>query len=144
MNLFSSLSLDGLNERRLTDSDLDAICERDRITVLAEDVATAFYLSVMDRHLIVIPKRLRGLKREFAIWHEIGHHLLHGGRDAGTQAFWYGLLETRNEAEANAFATIALIPRPALDSYDWLEENPSRFAQQLWRDRQRLLFLYGV
>lgn len=136
--------LDGLNERRLTERDLEMICERDRVTIVPQDVTTSFYMSVLDRHFIVIPKRLRGLKREFVIWHEISHHLLHGGRDAGTQAFWFGLLETRNEAEANAFATIALCPRPALDSYDWLEENPGRYAKHIWNERQRLLFLYGV
>lgn len=140
----SNLDIAGLNERRLVESDLDLLCERDRIRILPQHVETSFYMSVMDQHFIVIPKRLRGLKREFVIWHEIGHHLLHGGRDAGTQAFWFGLNESKNETEANAFATVALIPRPALCSYDWLEENPGRFAQQLWRDRQRLFFLYNL
>lgn len=95
---------DGLNERRLTKTDLETICERDRVTIVPQDVTTSFYMSVMNRHFVVIPKRLRGLKCEFVIWHEIGHHLLHGGRDAGTQAFWFGLLEPRKEAEASSAA----------------------------------------
>lgn len=144
MNLIASLKLEGFNERVLGDRDIEEICERDEITLMFRDVRTSFYMSLLDRRFIVIPSRLTGLRRRFAIWHEIGHHLMHGGRDAGTQAFFYGLLESKNEAEADAFATVALVPFPALFGFDWLEENPEPFALQLRRKRERLHFLYGL
>ncbi len=48
------------------------------------------------------------------------------------------------EFEADALATIALVPKLALDSYDFLEEHPNRYARQLFKNRQKLEFLYGV
>ncbi len=144
MILLNTVDIKGFNERRLTENDLTGICEDDRIRILAEHVGTSFYLSVMGCRLIVIPERLRGIAREFALWHEIGHHLMHGGRQAGPDAFFLGLLETRNEAEADAFAAVALVPRPALASYDWLEENPGPDALRIWQRRTRLLETYGI
>ena len=63
---------------------------------------------------------------------------------AGPDAFFLGLLETRNEAEADAFAAVALVPRPALASYDWLEENPGPDALRIWQRRARLFETYGI
>ena len=77
------------------------------------------------------------------MFHELSHHFLHGGRDK-TQAYFLGLLETKNEFEADALAVIALIPLSALKSFDFLEENPNRYAKKIYKDRQKVYFLYGV
>lgn len=138
------LSAFGFNSRALTEQDFYAICEAENIEVLEMNVSTSFYMKVLDEPIIVLNKRLKGLKRTFAMFHELSHHFLHGGRDAETQAWFLGMTETRNEVEADALALIALIPLEALNNYDFLEENPTRYAKKLFKERQRLNFLYGL
>jgi len=131
--------------RSLTETDAEAICEKEQITVLEANVPNSFYFCCYGRHFIVLKKSLRGLKKLFELFHEIGHFYCHAGRDANTQAFFYGLIEHKNEVEANIFATIAICPASALDNYDFLESHPrSRFARNLFKERQRLDFLYQL
>lgn len=47
------------------------------------------------------------------------------------------------EFEANAFRLVALIPEKDLDG-TFLEENPTLYAWKLFRERQKIRFLYGV
>lgn len=133
----------GFNEKFLTEADLLVICERENVTVLTLDVPTSFYLALENGFFIVLKKSLKGLQREFALAHELAHHLLHGGNNAD-RAFFYGLLESKNEIEADALATIALVPKHALESFGFLEEHPNHFARRLFKNRQKLNFLYGV
>ena len=133
----------GFNSRALTEKDFYQICERENITVLEEDVFTSFYMTVHGKHFIVLKKRLRGLKKLFVMFHEISHHFLHGGKDAAN-AFYFGLLQSKQEIEADAMATIALVPRYMLNSYEFLEDHPVKFARELFRNRQKLEFLYGI
>lgn len=134
----------GFNSRALTEQDFYAICEAENIEVMEMYVSASFYMKVLGESIIVINKRLKGLKRLFAMYHELSHHFLHGGRDAETQALFFGLNESRNEVEADAMALIALIPLKALSNFDFLDENPTRYAKKLFKERQRLWFLYGV
>ncbi|MET0752587.1 MAG: ImmA/IrrE family metallo-endopeptidase, partial [Pyrinomonadaceae bacterium] len=99
------------------------------------DVSTSFYMSVLGEPTIVLNKRLKGLKRIFAMFHELSHHFLHGGKDAAN-AFYFGLVESKAEVEADALALIALIPLLSLGSFDFLDEHPNRYAKKLWRERQ--------
>lgn len=133
----------GFNEKFLTDKDFYDICEQENITVLEMDVTNSFYMSVKRKSFIILKKKLKGLQKSFAMFHELSHHFLHGTNE-GTSAFYFGLLNTKDEFEADALATIALVPRFALSSYDFLEEHPNRYARQLFRNRQKLEFLYGV
>lgn len=133
----------GFNLRPLTEKDFYEICELENITVLEEDVFTSFYMSVNGRNFIVLKKRLKGLRKIFSMFHELAHHFLHGGKEA-TNAFYFGMLESKQEIEADAIATIALVPRFMLASYDFLEEHPNRYARQIFRNRQKLEFLYNI
>ena len=133
----------GFNRRVLSEDDLLRICEAEKITVLYLDVPTSFYFSFKNKYFIVLKKSLKGLRRTFALAHEMAHHFLHGGKDTAN-AFFFGLLESKNEFEADAMATIALVPRYMLNSYDFLEEHPNRYARQLFKNRQKLEFLYGI
>lgn len=144
MNLaLEKLKKYGFNERFLTESDLLDICEQENITVLSCDVPTSFYLDVEGEYFIVLQKTLKGLPRDFALAHEISHHLLHCGATTD-RAFFLNLLDSKNEVEADALATIALCPRRALYSFDFLEEHPNAFARRVFKNRQKLDFLYGV
>lgn len=133
----------GFNKRELTETDFYAICEREKITVLETDASASFYMSVSGKSFIVLKKNLRGLKRTFTMFHELAHHFLHGGRGVN-QAFYFGLLDTKQEFEADAIALLALVPLSCLNSFDFLETHPNRYAKKLYRERQRLYFLYGI
>lgn len=133
----------GFNKRFLTEKDFYAICEQENITVLEMEVSTSFYMCVSGESFIVIKKKLKGLRRVFSMFHELAHHFLHGANRA-TNAFYFGLLESKVEFEADALATIALVPKFALYSYDFLEDHPNKFAHKVFEDRKKLDFLYGV
>lgn len=133
----------GFNEKPQTEADFYRICEIEKIIILEKDVTTSFYMNVSGKSFIVLKKRLKGLRRLFAMFHELAHHFLHGSRHAAS-AFYFGLLESKAEFEADALATIALVPRPMLRTFDFLDEHPNRYAKKLFRDRQKLYFLYGV
>jgi Zn-dependent peptidase ImmA (M78 family) len=100
-------------------------------------------MSVNGKHFIVLKKKLKGLRKAFAMFHELAHHFLHGAKESAN-AFYFGMIESKQEIEADAMATIALVPKFMLNSYDFLEEHPNRFARQLFRNRQKLEFLYGI
>lgn len=145
MNFLKKIKIDGFNQRSLTESDALTFCEENEITVLESDVPTSFYFCCYGRHFIVLKKSLRGLKKLFSLYHEICHFSRHSGCEASSQAFFYGLIESKNETEADAFATICLVPVTALDNWDFLESHPrSRYAKKLFKDRQRLAFLYQI
>lgn len=131
------------NVRPLSENDLLRVCESEQITVLFLDVATSFYFCAKSKFYIVIKRTLRGLRRTFALAHELAHHFLHVGNLTET-AFFFGLIQSKNELEANAFATVALVPLSALNDYAFLEDHPNAFARKLFEDRKKLYFLYGV
>ena len=133
----------GFNQKILTENDFYSICDSERITVLEMKVSASFYMSVRDKSFIVISNKLKGLKKMFVMFHELAHHFLHGQRD-GTSAFYFNLLDNKNEFEADAIALIALLPLGELRRLDFLEEHPNRYARKLYKDRQRLNFLYGI
>lgn len=135
------LSKYGFNKRALTDADFYRICEAEKIKILEIDSPTSFYFSCEGRFHIVIEKKLKGLKRTFSMFHELGHHFMHGG-DAMPHAFFFRMTANRNELEADAFATAALCPIAELNGFDFLEHHPNRFAKKLYDDRKKLKFLY--
>lgn len=137
------LSKYGFNRRVLTEQDFYDICQAEGIEVFEMDVPTSFYFSVNGKHFIVIKSKLKGLRKTFSMFHELAHHFLHGGKDAAN-AFFFGLLHSKNEIEADAVALIALLPKTALKDYQFLEDHPNRFAKKLYKDRQRLWFLYQI
>lgn len=137
------LSRFGFNQRVLTERDFYDICEKENIIVVEREVYTSFYFTTDEYHFIVIKKSLKGMRKTFSMFHELSHHFLHGGRDT-TNAFYFGMLETKAEFEADALALIALIPLPSLKNFAFLEEHPNRYARKLYRDRIKLNFLYGV
>jgi Zn-dependent peptidase ImmA (M78 family) len=139
----NKLSDCGFNRKFLTEKDFYDICEKENITVLEIDVSTSFFMTVEGKSFIVLKSRLKGLPRVFTMFHELAHYFLHGA-NRGTNAFYFGMLQSKAEFEADALATIALVPRFALNSYDFLEEHPNRYARKLFKNRQKLEFLYGV
>ncbi len=144
MNLsLEKLEKYGFNHRILTEDDFYRICESEAIKVLELDAPTSFYFCASGQFFIVLQKKLKGLRKTFAMFHELSHHFLHGGRTIES-AFFFGMLESKNEFEADALALIALLPIFQLKNFDFLDEHPNRFARKLYKDRQQLNFLYGI
>lgn len=133
----------GVNREFLTESDFLHICESEGIEIIETAGRFSWYMTVENQPFIVLPRRLRGLRRLFAAFHELAHHFRHYGH-APNQVFFHGLTSDKEEFEADGFATVCLVPKAALESYDFLEDHPNRFARQLFKNRQKLEFLYGV
>lgn len=130
----------GLNRRQLTESDFFAICEAEGIEVVWSEKKFSFYFSALGEHCIVLPKRLRGLRLQFAMWHEFGHYAAHSGSEP--VALFEGLTHSKDEAEADAIALVALMPIEKLRELAWLDG--SRFGSRLYNERLRLYFLFGI
>lgn len=148
MNLsLKKLSAYGFNHRPLVEDDLLQICAQENITVFYKDVPTSFYLEFHDRHFIVLRKHSCGLRRTFALAHELAHYFLHGG-NLLEQDYLFEMLSAqpnnKNEIEADTLALIALIPKSALGCDEFLKTHTTSYARDLYIERQRLYFLYGI
>lgn len=133
----------GVNEKAFNDSDVAELIEAEDIELIETPGKNSFYFTVEGVAFIAIPKREKGIKRLFLILHEISHHFKSYGKSAN-EAYFHGLSDSKEELEADAFATVCLCPRRMLGSYEFLETHPNRFAKQLYENRQKLNFLYGV
>jgi hypothetical protein len=141
--LLSSLTKHGIGSRALTDTDFFQICESEGTEVYFSDRRYAFFFTIPDEgdlKVIVLPKRLKGLRFLFAAFHELAHCLLHAGHDPSI-AFLKGR-DRRHECEADAVALIALFPSPLPEDAQFPIEG--RFAKKLWKERQRLCLRYGI
>lgn len=144
MNLsLEKLSKYGFNQKALTERDFYRICEMEGVEVIEDPrVTNIFYMTFEGRPFIVLGNstKHRGVKRLFAMFHELAHHFLHSQRHAAN-AFYFGLVESKQEFEADAFAAIALIPARDLGKPEILDEYPRGFARKIYNDRIRLGFL---
>lgn len=133
----------GFNRRPLTEADFYRICKKYRIIVEEHSVSNSFYMTCLGRHIIVIGKNLKGIRRLYAMFHELGHFFLHAGVSE-EEAFYFGHHKTKEEVEADVFATICLIPWNRIDDDSFLDIYPRSFAKQVYQDRQRIAFLYRI
>jgi Zn-dependent peptidase ImmA (M78 family) len=135
----------GIGIRSLTFEDFEWICEELGVGIIYSDQKFTFTFTMMGETFIVLPKRMRGLKRLFRALHELGHvtlaHAQHEPHAAfyavGTQ--WHD----KNEVEADTIALVAMIPKHKIE--EMAEEfGQTRYGDRLWRERMRLLFLYDI
>lgn len=142
-NLSTLFAHYGIGLRSLTEDDFWRICEIEQITVI-ESEQGVFSFVLLGRKFIALPKSRKGLKRLFSLLHELGHLLLMNGKEP---AFAFQGLKhcdnDRAEAEADAIALIALMPRHLIEQMQD-EMCITRYGAKLWRERRRLYFLYGV
>jgi Zn-dependent peptidase ImmA (M78 family) len=136
----------GFNKRPLTEADFYKICEAERIEVIERsDVSNIFYMTVLGEPSIVLgnSRKHRGIKRLFAMFHELAHHFLHPGDDI-EEVFFFGISDSKEEFEADSLATIALIPEKNIGKPEILEHSPKAFAKKIYDDRIRLKFIYKI
>jgi len=106
------------NRRPLTEGDFYRLCKRFRVTVTEMPLRTeGFYYCMKGRHFIAIDSKLHGQQKLFVMFHELAHFLMHTPED-GVTANFYGVgKKTRKEAEADAFALCAILPK------NWIEHR---------------------
>lgn len=139
----ATLSKYDFNKRRLTEADFFEICATRKIEVKELDVVTSFYISLLGHEVIVIDKKLTGVQRDFALFHELSHALL-GAGSLHPQALFMGMCDTKEEHEADAFACIALIPQSHLSDTSFLENCCCGFAEIIYRKRRILYSQYQL
>lgn len=131
------------NEKRLTEDDFYQLCHERGITVKELDVAQSFYFYVLGQEFIVIDKKLTGLAREFDMFHELCHAYLSSRIEQPKVAF-HGLIDSKEEVEADAFACIALIPRSQIDDISFTEGCCCGIAMWIYNRRRMIYKLYGL
>lgn len=131
----------GVGARPLGERDFYNICEEQGIQIVWSNEEFSFCFADGDIKVIVLPKRIRGLKMLLAGFHELAH-LLGGHAGETPSVMWKGFFDNKNEAEADAMALIALIPLSHLGRIDFLDG--SRVAKKIYNERLRLYFLYGI
>lgn len=131
------------NERSLTENDFYTICEAEGITLIEHDKPFSWWMTVENKPFIVLNKRLRGIKRLYVMWHELGHHFLHFGSEPN-QVYFSEMTKSKAELEADILAILAVCPMKALQTNDFVEEYPNKFATKLFKERQKILFLYRI
>jgi hypothetical protein len=70
--LLKKLEHYGLGKRPLTEDDFYNICTIEDIEIIWSDEKFAFYFALEGRHFIVLPKRKKGIRLLFAMFHELG------------------------------------------------------------------------
>jgi Zn-dependent peptidase ImmA (M78 family) len=136
----------GWNRKNLTEADFYRLCRRFRITVVEMPLRTnGFYYCVKRRHFIAVDSKLPAVAKLLVMFHELAHYLMHAP-DTGATANFHGIgRRTKKEAEADAFAICALIPRSWIESrtpQELIEDEG--FTAEMIRSRQALLELYGL
>lgn len=124
------------NERALTEDDFSFLADTNEIGVCELPLKKRGY-HAWDAGIdcVFIRKTLKGLKWLETAFHELFHALLQVPCD---------FLHDRQQKEVVALCLIALIPLPMMENYLFLEENPTPHAKKLFREREKVYFLYGV
>jgi Zn-dependent peptidase ImmA (M78 family) len=138
--LLKELENYGVGKRPLTEADFFEICEIEGIEIIWSKEKFAFYFTLCGEHFIVLPKRKKGIKMLFAMFHELGHYFMHSGEEP--EAAFLGLHHTKDEAEADAIALVAIMPKHTLRDPTFLDSG--RFGSHLYNERLRLYFLYDI
>lgn len=138
----STLSL-GWNERPLDEADFHRICRRFKITVTEMPLrVSGFYYRVKGRDFIAIDSRLERPQKLVVMFHELAHFLFHTP-ESGATANFHGIgRKTRQEAEADAFALCAVIPKASIECGDLL--NQEEFPGPIIADRLKVLESYNI
>lgn len=130
----------GWNKRALTEADFHMLCKKLGVYLVEVDsddmIWEGFYTIVLGKPTIIVNARLRGLERLWVLFHELGHHLLHS---PATCFFSQSTIE-KAQAEANAFATIALLPKPLLGKMlTWNLFEEDYFPTKILRARLKIM-----
>jgi Zn-dependent peptidase ImmA (M78 family) len=126
----------GFNHRELDLGDFHNICEDQGILVQYSHVCHGFYFNCLEKDVVVLPHSLTGHELAYTAFHELGHYF------SGHQVGFCGLVDSKEEREADAVATVALMPLSRLQEGGVIDTT--RFAYELLQKRIKLFFQYGL
>ena len=135
----------GWNRKPLTQDDFYHLCKRHKVTVQEMPLrVSGFYYCLLGRHYIAIDSRLRQHKKLFVMFHEFAHYLMHSP-DTGVTANFHGVgKKTRKEAEADAFALCAIIPKTWIENRSLHEiAEEEGIPEDILRERIAVYKLHG-
>ncbi len=143
-HLLRCLERYGIGSRAWTEDDFWNACSLTDTEVVWSKSRFPFCFTVPDEDIrcIVLPRSFTGPQLLFAMAHEFAHIALHGGDDPCIA--FQGYSDAKYEAEANAAALIALIPKQVLLSAADHSRCRSPYLRKLWHDRERLYIIYGI
>lgn len=133
------------NRKPLTQDDFYQLCKRNKVTVEEMPLrVSGFYYCLLGGHYIAIDSRLRHHKKLFVMFHEFAHYLMHVP-DSGVTANFHGIgKKTRKEAEADAFALCAIIPKTWIESRSLAEiADEEGIPEDILRERVAVYELHG-
>lgn len=134
------------NKKPLTEADFYRLCKRHRIGVEEMPLkVSGFYYCLKGRHFIAIDSKLEPRKKLFVMFHEFAHFLMHAP-DKNVTANFHGIgKKTRKEAEADAFALCALIPKKWIEGRKLQElHDDEGFPHEMLRERLAIYEKHGI
>lgn len=136
----------GWNKRVLTEDDFDRLCRRERIKVVEMPLlVSGFYMVRYGRRQIYLDSRPTGVRRLEAALHELGHHYLHAPLPTSSVRFFRLRPGTKEEYEADVFASVALMPAALFRKMAPAEvEEGYGYPRETVEFRLKVLELYGV
>ncbi len=131
----------GWNERELNEDDLDIVCDGEGIALFEFEMRrTGMYGVCEGVPVILLNKKLRGVKKTEVGFHEVGHHILH----SPSMCLFTRNSSRRHQLEAQAVAAVALIPFCRLEIVLKSEELLSQYPPKLIKFRLEVLEHYGI
>lgn len=134
------------NARQLTETDFYDFCQRHDILVIETPLRyqiKAMLWFVENEYVATINSRLHGVPRLFAMWHEIGHFILHSPNKTIGTYFWgneriYSHQNRREENQADFFALCALIPFMSVSTKSFNELLDEGFTEKQLQKRKEI------
>lgn len=141
--------IDGFNSRALTEKDFYAICEREAVEVVFDDmpVLLGFTAKCAGRNYIFLDQSMRGAQFLFVAFHELAHFVLHEPRTKKAGVTFYSLCRpSKEDDEADAAALVALFPTTSLPRLedDFFDDNEDDFLHLLIKRRKLIFQNFGV
>jgi Zn-dependent peptidase ImmA (M78 family) len=138
----------GFGERPLMAEDFYRACRRMRVKVHTIPLRVdGFYMfTPRGGAHIYVNSRLHGLRWLYVAWHELAHHILHAPKDV-TVAFFRNVSPgSKEDVEAEAAASIAIVPEPKLRRLlaTPREEWEYGITEEMVEHRLKVLRIYGA
>lgn len=138
----------GFGERPLTAEDFYRACRRLRVKghTIPLRVDGFYMCTPRGGAHIYVNSRLNGLRWLYVAWHEVAHHVLHAPKDVTVAFFRNVSLGSKEDVEAEAAASIAMLPEPKLRRLlaTPREEWEHGITEEMVGHRLKVLDTYGV
>lgn len=136
----------GWNQRALDDTDFHKLCQKENIQVVEKVMEVpGIYAVIGGQAFIFINSQLPRLRKLHVMFHELAHYYLHAPPVAFFHVDGATQRQSKEDAEADALAAIALIPLRDFHQMRLFEDYPmDMFAAELVCARWAIYHHHGV